>query len=157
MNTLKQISKGLIYFLLIMLIIINIFMIISKVILKSDYPNFFGYTWFEIASNSMYPELKKGDLVIIKLNQKDYKVGDIITFQDDYFYTTHRLVEINNTMYTTKGDNNNTNDKPISKTKVIGKVILKVAAIGYFIYIIKQPITIILLLVATILINLKNN
>ena len=150
MKTIKKIIKVTLYILLFIFVIINSSIIIDRYVLKKDYPNVFGYTFFEIASNSMYPELQKGDIVLIKLNQ-NYKTGDIITYWDTNFYTTHRLVEIKENTYITKGDNNNTTDSPIEKNKVIGKMVLKIKKAGYLIYLIKQPVTVVLIFITIIL------
>ncbi len=144
MKIIKSIFEPMLYLFLSFLIIVNFISIFTSVILKQEYTNIFGYSYFEIASNSMYPELKKGDLVIIKLDYNEYKVGDVITFKDGDLYTTHRLSEIDNDSYTTKGDANNSYDDPITKNNVIGKVAFKIPSLGALINIIKNPVVIVI-------------
>lgn len=155
MKVLIKVLKLLFYTIMVFLLTVNIFNIISIKVLKKDFPNIFGFTYFEIASNSMYPELKKGDLVIIDLKEENYKIGDIITYQDHEIYTTHRLIGIKDNIYTTKGDSNNTNDPLIKKEQVIGKVIFKLTYVGYLIYLVKKPITIIFAFLTILMYFLK--
>ena len=97
---------------------------------------------YVIVSPSMVPTIKIDDAIIIKRIDNDkYKVGDIITFASaDANYTgkavTHRIVdkrvvESNESLYTTKGDNNNVVDPALVKTDAIyGKVLFKIPAVG---------------------------
>lgn len=157
MKFVKKILWWLLCVFTVLFLIINIISIINTVILKKDFPNIFGYTYFEVASNSMYPTLKKKDLIIIKLKSDDYAVGDIITYRDKYMYTTHRLLEINSRGYITKGDNNNTCDPMIKKEQIVGKVVFKINYVGYLIEVIKKPIIIVISFFIILLIFFKNN
>ena len=91
-------------------------------ILKKDYTSVCGYTFFEVISGSMSPEIEKWDLILIK-EQDDYEVDDIVSFKYDGAYITHRIVEKNGDTFITKGDANNTVDNPITKDKIAGKVV----------------------------------
>ena len=93
-----------------------------------------------IGSESMMPEINKGDIVIIKkLNGKqlmDLEERDILAFQYNKKVVVHRIIEIHevngNYTFKTKGDNNNTEDEGIiDEKKVIGKVISRVPYLGY--------------------------
>lgn len=95
---------------------------VSVKILNKDYPNLFGYTFFEIVSGSMSPEIEKGDMILVKLNT-EYNVGDIISFKDNNSIITHRIVEKNDDFYVTQGDANNTPDNPIKEEQIIGKTV----------------------------------
>ena len=97
---------------------------------------------YVVVSPSMVPTIKIDDAIIIKRVDNDkYKVGDIITFSStDENYTgqavTHRIVnkrvsKDNKSLYTTKGDNNNIADPALVKTDAIyGKVLFKIPAAG---------------------------
>lgn len=91
-----------------------------------------------IASNSMYPKIKKGDLVIIKeTNVNDIKEGDIIRYRLDNYYVVHRVElitkdEEGNLEFITKGDNNDTIDLyPVKESQVDGVVKLNIPYFGY--------------------------
>ena len=125
MKVKKIISKVLTGFLIVFTFLIMslaIYNFVSVKILHKDYPNLFGYTFFEIVSGSMSPTIEKGDMILVKLDT-DYKVGDIISFKEDDSVITHRIVEIKENSYVTKGDSNNTLDNPITKDRIIGKTV----------------------------------
>jgi len=94
----------------------------------------FNYEAFIIVSESMKPEIKVGDIVIIKKTPEDsIKREDIITFEKDNEYITHRVktIEIQNgeKLYITKGDNNQVNDlEQVDYSQIKG---VKVAQIHY--------------------------
>ena len=76
----------------------------------------------------MMPTFEKGDYILIK-KQKEYNVGDIITYeveeQGTKYLVTHRIIEKNENGYITKGDANNTNDEGTIYENVIrGKLFL---------------------------------
>ena len=85
-----------------------------------------------VATASMYPELKVGDLTIIqKCNANNVKVQDIIEYKMDGYTVIHRVKEIyqkdGEFFFITKGDNNNSEDKlPVSEEQLIGKAIFKI-------------------------------
>lgn len=103
---------------------------------KKDYVNVFGYSYFEVITGSMEPNINVNDLVIVKLNTDDYEVGDVITYRLEDAFVTHRVIEKNDSSVVCKGDNNNTNDKAINKDQVLGKVIKVIPDVG----VIKQAI-----------------
>ena len=82
-----------------------------------------------IASNSMYPKIKKGDIVIIQ--DKDVnkiKKGEVIRYKMDGYYVVHRVVMIRrdskgNLEFITKGDNNETIDLFAVKEKQVAGVV----------------------------------
>jgi len=101
---------------------IVIYSFISTQILKKDYTNIFGYTYYSVATGSMKPVIFPNDLIFVKIT-KNVSKGDIITFKDSGSIVTHRLIDINNNKYITKGDANNTSDTGINKSDIIGKVV----------------------------------
>lgn len=90
-----------------------------------------------IATGSMTPAINIGDVAIIKkCNPNNLKVGDIIEYQMPDFTVVHRIVEIkqeNGKFYfTTKGDNNSSNDKNlVTEEQLIGKCLFKIKYLGY--------------------------
>ena len=96
----------------------------------------FKYSLSSIASNSMYPAIKKGDAIILrKLNEKEkdeLKIGDIIAFKEGSYIITHRIIEIGDGYYITKGDNNNIQDtNKRTRNDIVGKIVAKIPYIGY--------------------------
>lgn len=106
------------------IVIIIIFIILIN-IFSSFNISLFGVRIFKVASGSMQPAIKVNDIVVVS-KKSFYNKGDIITFKNDSNeYVTHRIVDIENDLYKTKGDFNNASDKPISKESIVGKVIYK--------------------------------
>ena len=98
---------------------------------------------YVIVSPSMVPTISVNDGIVIKRVDNDqYDVGDIITFvSNDANYkgllVTHRIVHKksiskNESIYTTKGDNNSLEDSAYVMTDAIcGKVLFRIPKIGY--------------------------
>lgn len=121
----KIISKSFTIFLVVFTFLVMslaIYNFVSVKLLNKDYPNLFGYTYFEIVSGSMSPTIEKGDMILVKLDT-EYKVGDIVSFKDNDSIITHRIVEKNDNYYVTKGDANNTLDNPIKEEQILGKTV----------------------------------
>ena len=88
--------------------------------------SFLGYSSAISSGSSMSPNIKENELLIIYKRDK-YSVNDIITFKNDEdIIVTHRIIDINDNKYITKGDNNNFTDGYKVKTNdIYGKVIYK--------------------------------
>ena len=82
------------------------------------------YPMAAISSGSMWPELKVGDVVLLKGVDTidDVKVGDIVAFRHEKGFAIHRIAGIEGDQITTKGDANTKTDEPIQIENVIGKV-----------------------------------
>ena len=93
----------------------------------------------------MVPYLKINDTIIIKKSD-DYQLNDIVTYQNDNEYVTHRIISITENEIITKGDANNIEDDPITKDQIVGKLIYKFHIFGYISYLLSKPYTWILLL-----------
>lgn len=94
------------------ILLICLYSFISMKVLSHKYVNLFSYTFFQIGSNSMSPTITTNDLIIVHLNE-DIKEGDIITYEDGDMFVTHRVIEVNDTGYITKGDANQSEDQAI--------------------------------------------
>ncbi len=138
----KKILMAIGYIILVVLLLI----IILINLLSALDITVFGFRTYKIGSGSMEPALKVNNLIIIK-EFKDYEIGDIVTFNYKGDKVTHRIVSINENEVITKGDANNTNDKPIKKEDIIGKVIYNFTVINYINYLLSKPLTWLLILV----------
>ena len=96
---------------------------------KKEYANLFGYSLFEVATGSMSPTIEIGDVVIVKIT-KEVNVNDIIVYIDGENIITHRLIEKQQENMITRGDANNSEDKPIENNMVIGQVIKIIPQLG---------------------------
>ena len=122
MKILQKILEYLSKILIFELIVLCILAFISTVVLHKDYVNIGGYTFFIVASGSMSGTVDVNDMVIVKITD-DFQVGDIVTYQADGYFVTHRIISINKDQIITKGDSNNTEDDPIGRYKIIEKVV----------------------------------
>ena len=105
---------------------------------KKEYANIFGYSFFEVATGSMSPTIEVGDVVITKIT-KDVKKNDVIVYKDGESIITHRLIEKNEKEIITRGDANNSEDKPIEENMIIGQVIKIIPQLGTWQKILSSP------------------
>lgn len=111
---------------------------ISMKITGHNYSNYFGYTLFKVTTGSMGNAVKIDDVVIVKI-KSDIKENDIITYYDNNSFITHRVKKIGNTFITARGDANNTDDAPITKNQVIGKVVHVIKGLGIWQKVLSTP------------------
>ena len=154
-----KIVSILLYIILIPIILFNFTLIIKSFINPDETPDFFGYKSFVIVSGSMNPTIKKGDAILVRNTpEEEIEVNDIISFNQGDTNVTHRIVGITeeNGMrkYTTKGDNNNTEDKEkITYQQIEGKYQFKISQFGIVIGILKSKITLVVLILMIIFIS----
>lgn len=142
-----------------LLFVMGLFIILSFFPIKGN------YRIFSVMSGSMEPTIKTGSAILVE-PRREYKVGDIISFQSasEQKTTTHRIVEIDQKSdtesYFTKGDANDAKDAAsITKEKVIGKKVLTIAYLGYLLSYAKTlpGLIIIIILSLVIIIGEVNN
>ena len=115
------------------ILIYNVILIAISSANKMNIINVFGYKSYIIKTNSMEPTIGINDVVIAKkVEKKEIKKGDVITFLQDGEVITHRITQIDdNGNYTTKGDNNNIEDIfKITYENIEGKHILTIPYLG---------------------------
>lgn len=97
-----------------------------------------------VLSGSMQPSIMIGDLIIVQKAQK-YFPKETITFTDlSNRKITHRIAKAEEEpvgqIFLTKGDANRSTDVgKVSSEKVLGKVVLVIPKIGYFINLVQNP------------------
>lgn len=155
-KVLKKISNILLD-LLIVLVILSLILALHNFIqvkvMKKDYANYFGYTYFATISGSMEDTISIDDYVFIKIT-KDVNEQDIVSFASDDMIVTHRIVEIKDEEIITKGDANNVEDNPINREQIIGKVVFVGKKYGIVVKTITEPIVFISFFVTVFLFNL---
>ncbi|MFZ2969940.1 MAG: signal peptidase I [Minisyncoccia bacterium] len=115
---LKTVLENLIYILLLIAISAGTPKALSYVMGTS-------YPIASITSGSMWPVLKKGDLVLIKyVKNEDIKIGDIVVFKNENGFTIHRVTEITGNKIRTKGDANNISDLAIEYKDIVGRTLI---------------------------------
>ena len=121
LKIIKNIIINLIIFVLGIIAIIAIWTTIQLNVQGKEYVDIFGYSIFSTETASMSPTMEIGDIVIVKLGEQGKK-RDIITYKSGNAFITHRIIEIDGENIIAKGDNNNTQDNPIKKDDIIGRV-----------------------------------
>ena len=134
------------YFFITFLGLITLFLIFSI------FPFPGNFKVMTVLSGSMEPAIKTGSVVIVK-PEKNYKIGDIITFYSEgRLPITHRIYDAKiikgEVYYITKGDANKTpDDRKISKKGIIGKVLFSVPYLGFLIEFTKKPVGFLFLII----------
>ena len=116
---------------LIPILIINCTLIIKSYINKDEVPDFGGVMPLIVLTDSMYPDIKSGDIIVSKtVDANEVNVGDVISFFDPagngQSVVTHKVIDKYDVdgklFFKTKGINNNTEDTlPVPADKLVGK------------------------------------
>lgn len=114
------------------------FPLILTIIFVYFVSGYFTYYAVTIASGSMYPKIKVGDIVIIKQKNYDYKKikkGDIIAYKYHNLIIVHRVIRTvnkdNKYYFYTKGDaNEKEDDLTIESSDIVGIVKFKIIKLG---------------------------
>lgn len=104
-------------------------------------PSVLGLRVFSIQTDSMYPTLNPGDLIIDKAvkDSSQLQVGDIITYwtviNGERVLNTHRISQIydggGHLIFETKGDNNSISDSlTVHESEVVGIYSSRIAGVG---------------------------
>ena len=128
MKVFLRIIKGIITIFLLVVLVIVAFQKLTrnKVAIGNLYV-------FQIVSESMLPEYRIGDIIVVKKTKiDDLKVGDDVTYLGsannfDGLTITHRIIDIRvedgKRYFTTKGMSNYIEDPEISEESIYGKVV----------------------------------
>ena len=118
--------------------LLDIPLIAFLIILVSLVSGAFPIFMIGVGSQSMMPNISKGDAVILKKVSKTevLKENDIIGYKKNGITIVHRIIEVrrgkDGVSYVTKGDANNSKDSQrVKSNQVVGKVEFKVPFIAY--------------------------
>ena len=93
-----------------------------------------------VMSGSMEPAIRTGSLAFIDTCEREIFKGDVISFTSGGLMVTHRVIEITEQGYRTKGDNNDDPDAGIVKaSSVEGKILFSIPGLGRFLKTIVLP------------------
>ena len=146
-----------VYLITIPIIVFNMTLIIDAYLNPGKTPSFFGYKNFTIVSRSMEDTINVNDVIIVKeVPQDEIKKDDIIAFYQGGEVITHRIINVIEKdgviRYETKGDNNvHADDNLVSYGQIEGKYQFKISGFGIILRILKNPVTIIVLVIILIL------
>ena len=126
---------------------LSILIIAKKTIYPHKVPDIMGIKPFIVLTGSMEPNIKTGDLVLVKeVDIEQLKEGDIIAFRhtEEDVVLIHRIVgketQEEKIILRTKGDNNQTEDKyNVDCEKIEGIYIMRFEQIGTIAMFIRSP------------------
>lgn len=126
---------------LLPILIINLTLIAKSYINEDEIPSLGGVFPMIVLTDSMYPEIAAGDLIICNtLEPEEVRVDDVISFFDPMgsgtSVVTHRVLEIveenGQLSYRTKGDNNNAEDQVlVPQDKLVGIYRSRIPGLGH--------------------------
>lgn len=118
---------------------VNVYLANASSLLGNQLPMPFGYGAATVLSGSMEPEFSRGDLIVVK-ESDTYELNDIVVFQDGASLVVHRIIDMEGSTVTTKGDANNTADEPVDISAVKGKVLFFIPYAGDVVSFLKTPV-----------------
>lgn len=140
-----RVLSAIITVLLCLVLFFNVYTFAARAATDNPYPTVFGFGTAVVLSGSMEDAISVNDLVIYK-SQDSYRRGDIISYNTGSSLVTHRVVDVTETGYITKGDANNTPDSPILAEQVVGRVLLIVPGVGAAIEFAQSPMGMMILI-----------
>lgn len=118
----------------------NIYIIAARSITGQRQPTAFGFSSAVVISGSMSGAIEVNDMVITQARDS-YFPGDIISFDTGSSIVTHRILEVTEEGFVTKGDANNTEDmNKVTPAQVVGKVVLVIPGVGSLIEGLRTPL-----------------
>ncbi len=150
-----NITLDILIFIFGIILLVSLYNVVQVKILGNDYSSFFGYTIFEVQTGSMEPEISAGDWIIVK-EKKSFALDDVITFQQDGNFITHRIIEKYSDTFITKGDANNSEDDPINADQIVGEVVSVIPLFGLFRMTLFNPYILIALIITIYIYNMKS-
>ena len=137
-KTLQIVVRCIIAVLLCAVLYTAVVFVVVKIQNPNAVPMPFGFGASLVLSGSMEPEISTDDLVFVK-RADELHVGDVVLYNTGGSNVLHRITKIDGDIITTKGDANNTEDKPISASVVLGVYIGKVPSGGKIIRFVTNP------------------
>ena len=126
---------------LIPILLINLTLIAKSFLNKDEVPSIGGVLPLIVLTDSMYPEIESGDLIICHTAEaEDIEVRDVIAFFDPAgngsSIVTHRVIEVvekdGTLSFRTRGDNNNTEDRLlVPADNLVGVYQSRIAGAGH--------------------------
>lgn len=115
-----------------------VFSAVVKIKDKNSMPMPFGFGASLVLSGSMEPEISTDDLVFVR-KPGELHVGDVILYDAGESRVLHRITYMDGDTVITKGDANNTEDKPISSGSVLGVYTGRIPGAGKVIRFVTNP------------------
>ncbi len=151
MKRMGTVLQGAVFLLLAAVIAMNGVLLVKRLVYKEELPSVFGCSVVTVLSGSMEPEFSPGDMLVIK-RKDDYQVGDIVTYEQQGSFITHRIIEQDETGFLTRGDANNAPDgMRIRYADIYGALWIILPGLGNVALFLKSPLGALVLIVAFML------
>lgn len=150
LNKILEVILNIVIVVISIIIIIALVYVIQTKVQHKQNANIFGYSAFEVATGSMSGTIEIGDMVIVKITD-EIQQNDIIVYKQEDNFITHRVIEINENTIITKGDANTSNDSPIEKSQIFGKVVKVIPNVGIWKKVLTTPSVLIAIIIIIIL------
>lgn len=117
-----------------LIVVLSIFVLTLRFMGES--PSIFGYSFYYVLTESMEPEIEAGDMILGEtVDPSDLQVGDVITYLGETGEVrdkiiTHKIVEIDGDIITTKGVANHIPDPPIHSSQIISRYVVTIPLAG---------------------------
>lgn len=140
-NKILKIISNIIYTILFIIVLLMLIIVIMQRTSNNEI-TLGGYRIFVVATGSMEPKYKVGDVLLSKeVKPEDLKVGDDIVYngEEESFkgkVVTHQIISIEkeeeNYKIITKGIANSVEDPEITQEQVMGKIVYKIKVLSFF-------------------------
>ena len=138
---LLSVLGGVLCVILLPILIMNCTLIVKSLLHPDEVPKISGVFPLIVLTDSMYPEIQSGDLIICRsVAAEEVKVGDVIAFVDPegngVSLVTHRVIEIETgpegeRLLRTQGDANNIADPtPVPAENLLGRYVRRIPGLG---------------------------
>jgi len=130
----SKIFKVVSYCLFGLIVCLSLFVLAFRFL--GETPTVFGYSLYYVLTESMEPEIMAGEIILSKTTDpNDLQVGDIVTYIGDTGelkdkIITHKIVQIDNGIFTTQGTANDTPDPEIHASQILSKYVTTIPFAG---------------------------
>ena len=156
----SKITKVLSYCLFGLIIATALFVLVLRFL--GETPSIFGYNFYYVLTESMEPEINAGEMILGKYTApEDLQVGDVITYMGQTGAVkdkmiTHKIVEIQDDLFTTKGVANDVADPPVHSSQILSKYVATIPFAGKVFSLINSKLGFIFLIVTPLLLLIVN-
>lgn len=143
-----------------LIICLSIFVLTLRFLGES--PSVFGYSFYYVLTESMEPEIHSGEMILGKhVPAEDLQVGDIVTYLGDTGtfndkIITHKIIEINDDIFVTKGVANDQADPAIHSSQILSKYVATIPLAGKVFSVINSKLGFVFLIITPLVLLIIN-
>lgn len=152
MKKIIKIPVKCIYIIILISVLYNIIFLINTTISQKDYFKLFGISLFNMQTDLMKNDISKNDLVIIKeVQEQDLQKGDIIAYNVNGKTRINKIINQKQGYITKSNKNYQPDIEKVEYEDIIGKKIINIPILGFFIGILQSKITSMVILISLII------